>query len=128
MGHGGVGVIAFVAIGACAQAQDFQYRLDGDATDGVTFGDRAGVLRHGAGAASFFGTAIAATGDVDGDGVPDYVVGAYGGAYVYSGATGASVFTWEPLTEHFGAAVDGAGDVDGDGFCDVVVGVPLNSS
>src|SRR5258706_27119 len=219
MGHGGVGVIAFVAIGACAQAQDFQYRLDGDATNGFTFGDRAGfvgdvdgdggdgffvtdpdwndggdalpralfvysgesgaplwsveggssndflgegaaaladldgdgfrevavggeyqqvdvysaktgvLLRsHGAGSASFFGTAIAATGDVDGDGVPDYVVGSYGGAYVYSGATGASVFTWEPLTEHFGAAVDGAGDVDGDGFCDVVVGVPLNSS
>src|SRR5258705_961398 len=60
MGNGGVCAIAVSAVGAVvssAQAQDFQYRIDGDATWGFTLGYRAAFV-----------------GDVDGDGCDDFFV------------------------------------------------------
>jgi len=82
-----------------------------------------------------FGAAVAAAGDVDGDGLGDVVVGAPGAtnvsgtvegrAYVFTGA--GEVWSNDP-TDHqgaeFGAAVSGAGDVNGDGYADVIVGAP----
>jgi hypothetical protein len=80
------------------------------------------------------GSSVASAGDVDGDGTNDIVVGHYGapgGSYagrvrVYSGATGAVLFTLEGGApgDQFGASVDGAGDVNGDGFADIIVGAP----
>jgi hypothetical protein len=116
--------------------------LDGDGFDEVAvggefqavaiFSPRQGTLlrTHLAdpSAPSYFGFPIAATGDVNQDGTPDYVVGSFGGAYVYSGATGDNLYTWEPRSGRFGAAVDGAGDLDGDGFADVAVGAPDESA
>ena len=80
-----------------------------------------------------FGTAVAPAGDVDADGFDDFVVGAAGddtaggeagAAFVYSGRTGALLWSWhgEQPGEELGDAVDGAGDVDGDGHADVIVG------
>ena len=95
------------------------------------FSPKTGLLlrSHSADASAppYFGFPLAATGDVDGDGVADYVIGAFGGAYVYSGATGVNLHTWEPRSGRFGAAVDGAGDLDGDGFEDLLVGAPDES-
>jgi hypothetical protein len=85
--------------------------------------------------ASRFGDTLANVGDLDGDGVNDFVVGApfsshfgsgNGWAIVYSGATR------QPLFERFGAydygrfghAVAGVGDVNGDGVPDVAFGEP----
>ncbi len=80
-----------------------------------------------------FGSAVANAGDVDHDGVNDIIIGAPGAshAYVFSGATGALIFTIAspaaPNAEKlpsFGYAVAGGQDVDGDGTPDFVIGAP----
>lgn len=66
--------------------------------------------------------------DVNGDGIPDVVVGAPGieRAYVYSGYDGTVLLTLrgEHQGESFGRRVAGVGDVNGDGHSDVLVGAP----
>ena len=80
-----------------------------------------------------FGFSVGAVGDVDGDGVPDAIVGGWensqvafwaGMARVYSGADGSVIHTFfgGAAEDKFGGAVAGAGDVDGDGHADVLVG------
>lgn len=81
-----------------------------------------------------FGYASAAMGDVDGDGIGDYAIGAPGGltdevcvpgaVYVYSGADGHVLYSLqgEGVDSFFGGAVASPGDVTGDGRSDLVVG------
>ncbi len=92
--------------------------------DGATLRTLVGV-----GLSTELGYAVAAAGDVDGDGVPDVIAGTSTGsnlAEVFSGATGARLHTFfgDSSIDWFGTAVAGAGDVDLDGRADLAVGAP----
>jgi hypothetical protein len=81
-------------------------------------------------AGELFGASVTGAGDVNGDGVPDYIVGALAGSYakVYSGADHTVLHTLTGSAgELFGASVTGAGDVNGDGHDDLLVGAMSNS-
>jgi len=98
---------------------------------------------------ALFGHAVAAAGDVNGDGFGDVVIGAHlfsdfpvdtpfnevGKAYVYLGsASGLSTNPgWTSVGDdqgnaRFGSSVASAGDVNGDGFDEILVGAPLYST
>src|SRR6266851_6965954 len=86
-----------------------------------------------------FGSAVAGGGDVDGDGVPDVIVGApgsspggvpvAGSAFVFSGATGALLFRWDGAERDgtLGQSVAILGDLTGDGRAEVAIGAPTQS-
>jgi len=97
--------------------------------DGSILYERVGAM------AERLGLSVAAAGDVDNDGTPDFVIGTEdiafpGSAYVYSGADGHLLhhFSRAITQDGFGQSVAGVGDVDGDGDADIGVGSPQDST
>jgi hypothetical protein len=121
MCHSTLGRFVGIAFGctmfASASAQSLIYRIPGS---GPGFDD--------------FGISVAGGQDVDGDGIPDFVVGALyfdppslnnaGAARVFSGATGSMLFefTGTSNSEEFGNSVALIPDVNQDGKADILVG------
>ena len=103
----------------------------GENSEGKTYvySGQDGTLMHeivGA-AGSLLGYSARGAGDVNADGVPDYILGgpgAGGHAIVYSGADHSILLDLSETStgEAFGVSVDGAGDVNADGYADLVVG------
>jgi len=85
------------------------------------------------------GGSIARVGDVDGDGADDFAAKApnldtlanlyAGAAYVFSGKTGAILYTWigDEDQLHLGECTSGIGDADADGVPDIIVGASADS-
>ncbi len=101
----------------------------------------AELLLLGAAAGEEAGEAVAGAGDVDGDGLPDLLVGApneasagsaAGAAYLVCGALKGELSLAQATARlraptagcYAGKSVASAGDVDGDGYGDVLVGGP----
>jgi hypothetical protein len=94
----------------------------------------------GAAAGDSFSHWTANAGDVNKDGYPDLIVGAYfndagganaGQAYIYLGGPDLDgvadlTLTGAAAGDNFGQVVSTAGDVNKDGYDDVIVGAPLN--
>lgn len=120
-----------------------------DRTGAVRFEQRIDALTPGGPSlvlGSEFGSSIAPVGDLDGDGLPDFAVGAPGdhSSYGWTGAVwilhpgvDGSVHGALPLNgdtpglegllqygDHFGAALAPVGDLDGDGLGELAVGAP----
>lgn len=82
---------------------------------------------------AFAGGVAVATGDVNGDGVEDVIVGASAGGgphvRVISGANQGQIHSFMAFDSAFSGGVNvAAGDVNGDGFADVIVGAGAGAS
>lgn len=107
-----------------------------------------GVVINGIAAYDFSGSSVASAGDVNGDGIRDLLIGAFGAStymgstYLIFGHTGtwSSPFLLSSLNGingvvingvaaygYSGFSVAGAGDVNGDGISDIVIGAYVSS-
>ena len=105
------------------------------------FSGREGQLLHSLespqqSAGAGFGWSVASAGELDGDGIPEFIVGAHsqdheGRVFVFSGRDGTPLHTLAPPpdsgAEGFGWTVNSAGDLNHDGIPDIAVGAPYST-
>ncbi|GAB4189748.1 MAG: hypothetical protein Tsb002_17120 [Wenzhouxiangellaceae bacterium] len=86
------------------------------------------LASHSGQPGELMGLSGSSAGDVDGDGVTDYVAGTLSRVLVWSGATHQLLWQQHRGGENFGFDVDTAGDIDGDGLSEVIVGASAASA
>ena len=118
------------------------YVVYGPVADNLGLAAADGIIR-GYSAWGRLGHSVAGAGDVDGDGSPDILVGAWyesisgskeGAAYLFYGAVSGETsavdadarITGESGQDYLGTEVAGVGDMDGDGYDDVALGAYLD--
>jgi hypothetical protein len=132
--------------------RSLQDDLDADGVDdfivGVPSADEAYVISGGSvfthptyiyklkgESGSNFGFAVSRGGNLDGDGIDDFVVGnpqfvdgagnTTGKITAYAGKDGSKLWSIDGVADsRFGHAIDAPGDLDGDSYTDLVVGAP----
>ncbi|MCK6525042.1 FG-GAP-like repeat-containing protein [Myxococcota bacterium] len=111
------------------------------ALTGALSADEADLILIGESAEDRAGAALSSAGDVDGDGLDDLLVGAWGNdtaglnagaAYLLLGGSAGvgtldlsaadAIFLGEAVEDYAGFAVAGGGDSDGDGYADLLIG------
>ncbi len=114
-------------------------------TTPVSTSSTAVTTLRGDATGDYFGYSVGGGGDVDGDGFPDFVIGAHGNDAAATDAGAAYLFTTyatgtvdassadtillgEAATDAAGRGVAICGDVDDDGYDDVLVGAPGNDT
>jgi len=131
--------------GACGAAYIFFGSTTISGTKDLGGVQSADVTILGKGDDNDFGRSVSSVGDVNGDGIDDFIVGANqydisganleGAAYIFFGASDLSgtkdlggvasadvTFLGKVAGDGLGDSVSGAGDVNGDGFDDIIVG------
>ena len=82
---------------------------------------------------SYFGISVSGAGDVNGDGVPDFMIGDTmfdngesdeGAVFLYHGPGGDWVVEGNKRLAALGTSVASAGDIDRNGYSDVIIGAP----
>ena len=114
-----------------AQGSGVAYLLT-DPVGGGSLADAQAIVRG----SDKLGSAVSTAGDLDGDGLSEFVVGASGYdatgvAFVFGGGSSGELavtdgyaLSGEADDDHAGATVGGGHDLDGDGYGDLVVGAP----
>jgi hypothetical protein len=139
---------SFNASGYAGRAYVVFGKTDTEAVSLVEVGQgTGGFALDGENADDYFGGSVSGAGDVNGDGLADFVAGAAhadpsgrdsGRAYVVFGTEGpvnvtladvaqgigGFVMDGEAVDHKAGGSVSGAGDVNGDGLADLIVGAP----
>ncbi|MFK5956650.1 MAG: integrin alpha [Planctomycetota bacterium] len=110
-----------------------------DAGSAYCYSGQNGVLLfqwNGAVSQDFLGSSVSFAGNLNGDLIPDVLIGAYGatspnvsspgGAFAFSGASGVEIYRWygEAYADQMGWSVSGGYDLNNDGFDDCIVGAP----
>ena len=85
---------------------------------------------YGTGEGGLFGASVAGVGDITGDGVPDFAVGAptdrgAGSVSLFSGGDGSLIVRYAGIAKsRLGESVAGAADLNDDGVPEILVGAP----